>query len=153
MALREAQRHHSPVGGADDGMQRLQAQMLDDGAQGVGLVVGAERRELAAGPRRGTVAAAAEIIDAQNPVLARIHAQAGTDEFGPPSIARGTRARGTRARGGARDHPVGGDAAEHGNDGPVLGTHEPKGDFCIRQDVAVMHLEGLVQPQGLVDQN
>jgi hypothetical protein len=48
---------------------------------------------------------------------------------------------------------MGGDAAEHGNDGPVLGTREPEGDFCIRQDVAVMQFEGLVQPQGLVDLN
>ena len=108
----------------------------------IGLVVGTERRKPATGLRRGAVAAAAEIVDAENPVLPRIHPESRADDLRPPSLTRG-----------AVDHPVGGDAAEHGNDRRILGTYQPKSHFCIRQDVAVMQLEGLWQPQGLVDLN
>jgi hypothetical protein len=45
-------------------MQRLQLQMPDDGAQGVRLIVGAQRRKLIAALRRRTLTVAAEIIDA-----------------------------------------------------------------------------------------
>src|SRR6266404_1636130 len=113
--------------------------MPDDGAQRRSLIVGTQRWKCAALLRRRTVAAAAEIVHAQNPVTPDIHAETRADEFGPPSLR-------------ARNDAVGGNAAEHGNHGSVLGTHEPESYLGVRQCIAVMQPEGL-QPHGLFDLN
>ena len=65
----------------------LQLEMPHDRAQGIRLIVGAERRKFAAGLRRGALAASAEIIHAEDPVVAGIDAEARPDDLGPPSLA------------------------------------------------------------------
>src|SRR5450432_1664169 len=112
--------------------------MPDDGAYRIRLVVRAQRRELSAALRRGAVAAAPEIIDAQHPIGPGVDAETGTDDFRPPA-------------GGARDHPVGGDSAEYGNYRRILAAGEPERHFCIPQNIAVVQRARLRQPDGLVD--
>src|SRR5258708_33861823 len=105
--------------------------MPDDGAQDIGLVIGTERRKFAAHHRGGTVAAAAEIVDAQNPVASRVHAETRTDELRPPSFAPGACA-----------NAVSRNTAEHGNHRPVGGTPQPARQLRTRPRVARMPAMG-----------
>ena len=112
-------------------MQRLELEMPHDRAQNIRLVVGTERWKFAAGLRRGTQAASAEVVHPEDPVVPGVDAEARPHDLGPPSLALR-----------ARDDAVRRDAAEDGNDRRILGTHQAEGDARIRQFIAVMQLCG-----------
>src|ERR1700744_6017007 len=99
--------------------------MLDDTAQDMGLVVRAQRRELAAGLRRRTAPSAAQIVDTQHAILHRIDRMAAAHELGPPSLFTVYDA-------------VRRNTAEDRDDGGVRGSHEAKCDAGIRELVPVM---------------
>ena len=96
-------------------------------AQRLGLIVGTERRKFAAGLRRGTLAAAAEIVDAEHPVLAGIDAEPRPDHLRPPALARRT------ATMRCAEMPP-----RTATTGASLGTHEAEGDARIGQRIAVV---------------
>ena len=118
-------------------MQGLEPEMLDDAAQGMRLIVGAQGRKLVARLRRRAAAAAAEIVDTEHAVVRRIDGVAGTDELGPPTLL-------------AVHDAMRRNAAEHRDDGGIRGSDQAKSDACIRQLVAVVQAPGSGERQDLV---
>ncbi len=117
----------------------LNSQMANDPAESLGLIIGTDGRKLAAHGGRRAVAAAADIIDSQHRILARIDAEPRSHHFRPPALARR-----------AGDDAMRGDSAEHDDHGPLPVAHESKRYPCIRQRIAVVQIEGR-ETQSLID--
>src|SRR5450432_993711 len=120
-------------------MQRPQPQMADDQTYRLSLIIGADGRKLAADAGRCAVAAAADIVDSQDEILARVDAEPRPHHLGPPTLARR-----------AGDDAMRGDSAEHDDNGALLVARESKGHPCIRQRITVMQFEWR-ETQSLVD--
>ncbi len=125
MPLGEAQGHHAAVGGADDRMQRFQTQMQDDAAQRLGLVEGAQRREFAVRFGCRALSAASQIIDAEHAEFPRIDAVSLARHVRPPAVH-------------AAHVAVRGNAAEHRDDGCLLGSDEAISEVRVRELIAVV---------------
>ena len=69
--LPEGERHHAAVRAAGDGAQRLDAEMIEKALQRLGLVVTGNAGEGLALARAGRLAAAADVVEAQDAKLSR----------------------------------------------------------------------------------
>ncbi len=95
----------------------------------VGLIVGRDARKRRSGLWPGRLAPAAEIVEAQDPIAARIERPSRTYDLAP-AAALGIL--------GIEQETVAPDAPERADDGSVLGARVAPGDAHRRQPPAVV---------------
>src|SRR5579883_196882 len=83
--LAERERHHAAVGAADDRAQRLDAEVIEEAQQELGLVVRGNAGERLRGPGAGGLATAAEVVEAEDAVMMGVERAMGSCDLRPPA--------------------------------------------------------------------
>ena len=134
--LRERQRHHAAVRRPDAAVQAVDAELVEQPDDHVALVECAHGRKGLAGRRARRVVAAAEEVDAEDPVAVRVERTARADALLPP----------TGPLAGKPEHvPARRDATEDGDDRRAAPPGESIGDAHVVQAAAEVQREGAGQ--------
>ncbi len=128
VTLRESQAHHAAIGAAGKSSQRLEAQVIEQPQQHLGLVEAGDARKRLTRGRAGRVRAAAHVIEAQDAVAIGVEWALRADDLRPPALSWIL---------GEADASMGRDAAQCTNDRRVGRSREAPRDVHSRQLAAM----------------